>query len=177
MLHLYLKSLHIIGFVSWFAGLFYLVRMFVYHSEVDEKPAHLQEDWKKQYTLMQWRVYKIICNPAMMITWIFGLLMLINTPSFLSQGWIHVKLFLLVLLTIYHLYCKKIIKKQELNQATFNSFQFRLMNELPTLFLVAIVLLAVVKDLINFLYLFCGVIAFGFLLYIAAKAYKRSRNK
>lgn len=176
MLHLYLKSLHIIGFVSWFAGLFYLVRMFVYHAESADKPESIREDWKKQYTAMQWRVYKIICNPAMMITWTCGILMLVNTPAFLEQGWMQVKLVFLVLLTAYHLYCKGIISKQESGKTTFTSFQFRLLNELPTLFLVTIVLLAVVKDLLNFLYLFLGVIAFGVTLFFSARAYRKYRE-
>ncbi|WP_341224818.1 protoporphyrinogen oxidase HemJ [uncultured Arcticibacterium sp.] len=173
----FFKAFHIIGFVSWFAGMFYLVRIFVYHSEADDKPEHLREDWKAQFTQMSWRVYKIICNPAMMITWTFGLAMLITNPAILNQNWIKVKLVLLVLLTGYHLYCKSIIKKQEQGLTTYSSFQFRLLNELPTLFLVSIVLLAVVKDVLNFVYLFAGVMAFGFILFLIAKAYKKSRNK
>lgn len=177
MLHLYLKSLHIVGFVSWFAGLFYLVRMFVYHAEADQKPTHLKEDWKSEFVKMQWRAYKIICNPAMMITWTCGILMLINTPGFLQQGWIHIKLMLLVMLTGYHIWCKKRIQKLENNDSTITSFQYRLLNELPTLFLVAIVLLAVVKDLLNFVYMFLGVLAFGILLFVFARAYKKRREQ
>jgi putative membrane protein len=176
MLHLYLKSLHIIGFVAWFAGLFYLVRMFVYHAEAADKPALMQEDWKKQYTAMQWRVYKIICNPAMMITWTFGISMLINNPAFLYESWLQIKLVLLVLLTIYHIFCKMNIKRLENDLEPFTSFQYRLMNELPTLFLVAIVLLAVVKSLLNFLYLFGGILIFGVILYLIAKRYRKFRE-
>ncbi len=172
----FFKAFHIIGFVSWFAGLFYLVRMFVYHAEANEKPSHLIEDWKKQYTLMQWRVYKIIATPAMYFTWFFGLSMIAGNPSLLSQTWIKVKLGLLILLVAYHFYCKKIIKLQEAGKSTYTSFQFRLLNELPTLFLVAIVLLAVVKDFLNFIYLFGGVIIFGVVLFGAAKAYKSYRK-
>jgi protoporphyrinogen IX oxidase len=174
--YIYFKALHIIGFVTWFAGLFYLVRMFVYHAETNQKPKELQEDWRKQFTLMQWRVFKIIANPAMMITWTFGLLMLVANPDVLTQTWIQIKLVLLVLLLGYHFWCKKVIIKQEKGLPTFNSFQFRLFNELPTLFLVAIVLLAVVRDFINFLYLFGGIIAFGFVLFFIAKQYKKSRG-
>jgi putative membrane protein len=174
---LWIKALHIVFVSSWFAGLFYLVRMFVYHAEAADKPEALREDWKMQYTAMQWRVYKIICNPAMMITWICGILMLINTPSFLEQGWMQTKLVLLVFLTAYHLYCKGIIRKQEVDKSTYTSFQFRLLNELPTLFLVAIVLLAVVKDLLNFVFLFLGVLVFGFTLFLSAKAYKKIRER
>ncbi|MGR3809220.1 protoporphyrinogen oxidase HemJ [Jiulongibacter sp. NS-SX5] len=175
--YLYFKAFHIVGFVSWFAGLFYIVRIFVYHAEADDKPEEMRDEWKKQFALMSERVYKIIMNPAMMITWTCGLLMLGFNHSILQQNWIKVKLVLLVLLTAYHLYCKKIVGKLKRNEKTYNSFQFRLLNELPTLFLVSIVLLAVLKDVLNFLYLFGGVIAFGALLYLIAKAYKKSREK
>ena len=173
----FFKAFHIIGFVSWFAGLFYLVRMFVYHAEADDKPERIREDWKKQFTLMQWRVYNIITTPAMWITWIFGTLMLITVPSFFEQAWIWLKLGLLILLTLYHYYCKTVIKKLENGDTSKSSFYFRLLNEVPTLFLVAIVILAVVKDLLNFLGLFLGLIAFGVILFYAAKMYKNSRER
>jgi putative membrane protein len=172
----YFKALHIVGFVSWFAGLFYLVRMFVYHAEAKYKPVYLQEDWRKQFTLMQWRVYKIIATPAMYFTWFFGLLMIGYNPDILFQNWIKLKLFLLVLLSGYHFYCKKIIIKQEKNEDSSSSFNYRLLNELPTLFLVAIALLAVVRDLLNFLGLFFGVLVFGFILFLFAKSYKKRRE-
>ncbi len=176
MLHIYLKALHIIGFVSWFAGLFYLVRIFVYHAEAKQKPIEIQAIFEAEFIKMAARAFKIICNPAMMITWTFGIAMLINTPSFLEQSWLQVKLLLLVILTAYHIACGLNIKRLVRGEAPFTSFQYRLLNEFPTLFLVAIVLLATVKDLINFLYLFFGILAFGFLLFKAAKAYKKSRE-
>jgi protoporphyrinogen IX oxidase len=176
MLHIYLKAFHIIGFVAWFGGLFYLVRIFVYHAETKQKPVELQAFLAKEYVLMSQRAYKIICNPAMMITWTFGIAMLVNTPAFLSEGWLQIKLFLLVLLTAYHVACKLNLKRLERGQEPFTSFQYRLLNELPTLFLVAIVLLATVKNALNALYLFGGVLAFGFVLFLAAKAYKKRRE-
>ena len=172
----FFKAFHIIGFVTWFAGLFYLVRMFVYHAEADQKPLAIQADWRAQFTLMQWRVYKIISTPAMVITWIFGLLMLFVNPAILDQTWIKIKLVLLVLMVIYHFYCRAIIVKQEKVEDSRNSFNYRLLNELPTLFLVAIVLLAVVRDLLDFLKLFGGVMAFGIVLFVFAKMYKKRRE-
>ena len=177
MLHIYLKSFHIIGFVSWFAGMFYLVRIFVYHAEAKQKPIEVRDQFVKEFTLMAARAYKIICNPAMMITWAFGIAMLINTPSFLSETWLQIKLVLLVLLTAYHVACKYNLKRLERGEEPFTSFQYRLLNELPTLFLVAIVLLASVKSLINVLYLFLGVLAFGFTLFLFARAYRNKREK
>jgi putative membrane protein len=150
--------------------------MFVYHAEVELKPKEFQADWRKQFTLMQWRVYKIIATPAMVITWFFGLSMLVSNPDLLSQNWIKIKLILLVLLVIYHFYCRNIIVNQEKGEDKAGSFNYRLLNELPTLFLVAIVLLAVVRDLLDFVKLFGGVIAFGVVLFIFAKTYKKRRE-
>ena len=83
----YFQALHIIGFVSWFAGLFYLVRLFVYHVEAEQKPQPEQDILKKQYSLMEWKLYRIITNPAMIITVVFGSLMLIQNPDYFSMGW------------------------------------------------------------------------------------------
>ncbi|MFS0491098.1 protoporphyrinogen oxidase HemJ [Leadbetterella byssophila] len=173
----YFKAFHIVGFVSWFAGLFYLVRMFVYRAEVNEKPEHLREDWKKQFSIMEWRVYKMIATPAMVITWICGLSMLALNPGIFQQSWIHVKLTLLVLLVVYHFSCRRVIVMQDKDIDTRSSMFYRLFNELPTLFLVAIVLLAVMRDLLDFVKLFFGILIFGFLLYTFVKAYKRRREK
>lgn len=176
---LYLKTFHIVGFVAWFAGLFYLVRMFVYSAESMEKQEPERTILSKQFILMEWRVYKIICNPAMVLTWACGLgmLFLYGTEWLAANPWMHIKLTLLVLMTGYHHFCKRVIKKIEKGETTFNSFQFRLLNELPTLFLISIVLLAVLKNSLNFLYAFLGVLLFGFLLFIFAKMYKKHREK
>ena len=103
MIILYFKSLHIIGFVAWFAGLFYLVRMFVYHVEAMEMEEPKRAILIQQYELMEGRVYKIICNPAMMLTFTFGIGMLVVNPGYFSMGWMHIKLTLLVLLLAFGL--------------------------------------------------------------------------
>ncbi len=175
--YLFFKSFHIIGFVAWFAGLFYLVRMFVYFAEADEQPENIRTSWKKQLILMQERVYSIISTPAMVITWVFGIGMLVVNPGWLSQPWMHFKLTLLLLMVGYHFYCKRIINLNKADKNRVTAFQFRLINELPTLFLVAIVLLAVLKNIVNFLYLFVGVLAFAMVLFVSAKAYKNYRLK
>ncbi|MDX1940085.1 MAG: CopD family protein [Saprospiraceae bacterium] len=184
----FFKALHIIGFVAWFSGLFYLVRMFVYHIEANDKPQPEQDILKKQFNLMQWRVYKIIANPAMMITWMAGLVMIItpfvnkNYPNYLSTdvgtpGWMHLKLMLVVLLTVYHVWCKIQIKKLESGANKLSAFQFRLANEIPTLFLISIAFLAVFgkAGTLNYAYLFGGLIVFAILLYFGARAYKKRR--
>ena len=172
------KALHIIGFVAWFGGLFYLVRIFVYHREAFDKSANEQSVLIPQYQLMEDRVYRIICNPGMMITWTCGIVMLyLYGWDWLTVNyWMHAKLVLLFGLTWYHISCKGLIKKLEQRTATFDSFQYRLYNEVPTLFLLAIVLLAVFRNLIDFGLVFLGVIIFGVILYLFAKAYKRQRK-
>jgi putative membrane protein len=173
------KTLHIIGFVAWFAGLFYLGRMFVYHRE-----AMMEEDPKKsilieQFHTMQMRVYRIICNPAMMITWTFGLLMLVayGTGWLKLNPWMHAKLLLVVLLTLYHLYCKLIILKLHEKTFVMSSFKFRLFNEIPTLFLVSIVLLAVYRNGLNYGVAALYLLAFALVLTIFTKIYKFLRER
>lgn len=187
---LFLKGLHVVGFVSWFAGLFYLVRIFVYYTEAAEKPQPDRDILTREFGLMQARVYKIICNPAMMITWTAGLGMLAlgifhpSVPNYLAvengtAGWMHLKLTLLVLLLGYHIWCKRILKKLEKGESTFSPFQFRLFNEVPTLFLVSISFTAVYGKLgqLNYAYLLGGVALFGLLVYRGAVAYKNRREQ
>lgn len=168
---------HIIGFVSWFAGLFYLLRMFVYYAEAKLKAEPARSILMEEYGLMQKRVYRIICNPAMMFTWTFGILMLIANPQYLHQGWMHVKLLLLILLTGFHVYSKRFMFKQQAGITNMPSFKIRLLNEVPTLFLVFIVALGVYRDSINYIYLLIGLFLFGGMIFYAARKYKRAREK
>ena len=176
--YLLFKALHVFGFVAWFSGLFYLVRMFVYHVEADEKPEPERSILKNQFGVMEQRVYKIIMNPAMMLTWTFGLLMLVsNGLEWLRVNpWMHIKLSLLIGLVVYHLWCKRIIKRLEAGEIPFTSYQFRLFNEVPTLFLLSIALLAVYRNTLNFVYAFLGILAFGFFLVVFTRIYKRMRE-
>lgn len=175
----FFKSLHFVGFVAWFAGLFYLVRMFVYHVEALEKPQPERDILAYQFNRMQWRVYRIICNPALAITWFFGAGMLFIHGFQWLQGnhWMYFKIVLLFLLTWYHFWCKGVIKKLERGESDFSSFQYRLLNEVPTLLLVAIVLLAVYRNMLHFGYAFVGLVLFMMLLYLGVKAYEWAREK
>jgi len=184
----FFKALHVVGFVSWFAGLFYLGRIFVYDEEASDKAEPERTTLKKQFNLMEWRVYHIICNPAMMITWAAGLFMLglglfsPLVPNYLTSGtpgWMHLKLLLLVLMTIYHLWNKRIIRRMEAGERPFSSWQYRLLNEMPTLFLISISYIAVYgkAGTLNYLYLFGGILIFVGLIFFGARAYKRAREK
>lgn len=178
-MYLLFKSLHIVGFVSWFAGLFYLVRIFVYQVESWEKQEPERSILSYQFDLMAHRVYTIICKPALFITWIFGIGMLwINGLAWLSANtWMIFKLIFLVSLTFYHVWCGTLISRLEKRKLEISSFQFRMLNEVPTLFLVAISLLAVYKNSLDFLITFVSLILFGIALYAATKAYKKAREK
>ncbi len=177
MLYIYLKALHIIGFVAWFAGLFYLVRLFVYHVEAYDRPEVERAILCRQYSYMEQRLFQIITQPAMVFTVICGVSMLWTNPSILEMPWMQVKIVFLIALITYHYYCKNIIKKLTRGERPFSSFQFRLFNELPTLFLFGIVLLAVLKNTLNMLYGFLILILIGTALFVGARFYKKWRTQ
>ena len=131
-----LKTFHIIGFVAWFAGLFYLVRLFIYHVEAEQKEEPQRSILNKQFILMERRVYKIIANPGMIITLVAGFSMLYLQPAWFKQPWMHAKLTLLFLLVGYHHFCLGIMKKLEKGTNKFGSQKLRMINEIATLFLV-----------------------------------------
>lgn len=163
------KALHLIGMVSWMAGLFYLVRIMVYHAESFERPAPARHILAAQYSLMEWKVYRVILRPAVVITWTFGVLMLVLQPVWLQQGWIYGKLAFVLLLTGYTYYCQVHIRRLELHTSTFTHVNYRAMNEVPTIILVAVVFLAVFRTRINWAYLLVGVGAFAALIFFAVR--------
>jgi len=179
MEYLFYKSLHIISMVAWFAGLFYLVRLFVYHREAFDRPEEEKRVLTKQYHIMESRLHRIICQPAMLLTWIFGLLMIYSNGLewLASNPWLHLKLVLVIALTIYHLRNPYIISALKEEKNTMNSFQFRLYNEIPTIVLLGTVILAVYKNLSNFAYTFGGMVLFAILLFLFARWYKKNRIK
>ena len=127
---------------------------------------------------METRVYKIICNPAMMITWTFGLLMIYTYGYdwFKINHWLHIKIVLLFALTGYHMYCKSLIKKLVGGKTNFSSTKFRLFNEVPTVFLILITSIAIFKNTTNPLILLATIIGIIVLLVIMTKVYKRIRE-
>jgi putative membrane protein len=141
---LYLKALHIIALVSWFAGLFYLPRLFVYDVEANDKPQAKKEAIQEQLRIMQRRLYRGIMWPAMVLTWTFGLSLAYVVDAF-SQPWFHFKLLFVLILTGYHLFCGKIRVELSNNLVRFNSKQLRLFNEIPTIILITIAFVIYLK--------------------------------
>ncbi|MBW8048739.1 MAG: CopD family protein [Cytophagales bacterium] len=177
MLLLYLKALHIIGFVSWFAGLFYLGRLFIYHQETNKKPEHERAVLQAQFIIMQKRLYYIICWPGMIITVVFGTWMVVINTGYLDT-WLYLKLVFVAALLLYHFLCgiimKKLIKTHSHDSAfKWTSLQLRIWNEVATLLLVAIVFIAVLKNTLGFFYGITGFILVGILLFLGIRLYKK----
>lgn len=171
------KALHIIFVVSWFAGLFYMVRLFIYHVEAQQKGPEEKRILSAQFEVMERKLWYIITTPAMVLTILFGVWMLILFPTYLQFGWMHLKLAFVFLLLIYHFICQKIMRDFKYGTFRWSSTQLRLWNELATLFLVIIVFLVVLKDSLNWIKGTIGFFAVGVALMIAVKMYKRLREK
>ena len=178
MTFLFFKALHIVGFVAWFAGMFYLVRLFVYHREEQEK-ASSSAPLLDQYALMEWRLFYIITHPAMILTWLAGLVMLYlyGWEWFTLNTWMHFKLGLLFLLTIYHFWMQRTIKQLKKGGYDGSSFSFRLLNEVPTLMLIAIVFLAIFKSAFSLLYGVAALLVLGITFFLAARWYQGKRGE
>lgn len=146
MSYYWFKAFHLIGVVVWFAGLFYLVRLFVYHAEANLEPEPAQSILKKQYQIMEQRLYSIITTPGMIVTVVCAIGLISTEPEILKSTWLHIKLAIVLLLIGYHHYCKRIMKQLAKDECKWTGQQFRALNEAPTIMLVLIVLLAVFKN-------------------------------
>ena len=176
-LYPYIKALHIIFIVTWFAGLFYIVRLFVYHAEAADKEEPERSILKKQYTIMENRLWRIITRPSMILTIVIGVSLIYLNPALLSMWWLNLKLGLVLLLIAYHLYSGKLLGQLQADRCQWTSMNFRVWNEGATLLLVAIVFLAIVKNTLNFLYGLVGFFGLALLLILAIRLYKRVRKQ
>lgn len=172
-----IKALHIIFIVTWFAGLFYIVRLFIYLREAQDKPSPDKEILTEQFKLMSRRLWKGITWPSAILTAVLGPWLLLKFPGYMSQPWMHVKLTLVVLLYAYHLYCHKIFKDQQNGVFKIDSTQLRIYNEVATLFLFSIVFLVVCKSLLNWTVFSLGMGGLSAALLVAIIAYNRKRKK
>ena len=141
-MYLWVKALHLMAMVTWFAALFYLPRLYVYHATARDKG---DEQSMAYFKTMERKLYRGIMTPSMILVLIFGGWMLYLVPGWLSQGWMHVKLTFIVLLIAYHHVCLIYLKQFAQDRCTKSHTFFRWFNEAPVIALVAIILLAVVK--------------------------------
>ena len=141
--YLLFKSLHLISVISWMAGLLYLPRLFVYHSETLNNRGT-----KETFKLMEKRIFVYIMNPAMILSWVFGIL-LINSIGFenLSSLWLQLKIVMVLLLTIYHFFLYHCLENLRRGQSTYSSKFYRIINEVPTVLLIGIIFVVVFKPL------------------------------
>jgi putative membrane protein len=141
--YLLFKSLHLIAVISWMAGLLYLPRIFVYHVENLEKKEVIDI-----FETMERRLYFYIMRPAMIATWLFGVVLIyINGLDIFSQLWMHIKLALVIFLTIYHEYLGICLKSLKLKNNTKTSKFFRIINEVPTIILILIIFIVIFKPI------------------------------
>lgn len=173
----YIKSLHLIFVITWFAGLFYIVRLFVYHIEANDMPSPEKEILTKQYKLMSYRLWYIITWPSAVLATIFAVTLLVMMPEWLDQRWMHVKLAFVVLLILYHLKCHQIFAQLQRGEVKYTTKFMRLWNEGATLILFAVVFLVILKSTINWIFGVVGIFALAILLMIGFKVYKRIREK
>ncbi|MFA6277917.1 MAG: CopD family protein [Pedobacter sp.] len=174
----YFKAVHIIFVVSWMAGLFYGVRLFIYHTEANDRPELEKNILQKEFTKIEGRLWNIITIPAMCLTVLAGALMYYTHFDFLvTQNWMWVKIAFVVLLIIYHFICQNIMKQLRKGIFKYSSNQLRLWNEVATILLVAIVFTVILKSAVNWIYGLLGLLAFSLIIMTAVKIYKRYREK
>ncbi len=173
-MYFYIKALHIIFVVTWFSGLFYIVRLFVYSAEANEKPEPEKSILLKQFGIMQKRLWYGITWPSAILTLVFGTWMGILYGAL--PTWLLVKLFFVAGLLTYHFTLHFIFRQQQKGIFKYTSQQLRIWNEVATIFLISIVMLAVVKQLLSVVWSIGVLIAFAIVLFSAIKIYKRYRK-
>jgi len=177
MTFLYLKAVHIIFIVTWFAGLFYMPRLFVYMIEASEKPDPEKSILLKQLKKMASGLWFGITWPSAVVTLVIGISMLVNQPEWLQHGFMHIKLTLVFFLYLYHLSLHILFRQLNKNVVKFSSSQMRLWNEVATLFLISIVFLIVLKSALSIVWGISGLLVITILIFLGIRIYKKYRNE
>lgn len=173
----YIKALHLIFVITWFAGLFYIPRLFIYHIEASLKPEPEKHILGEQLKLMTKRLWYIITWPSAVLASLFAFWLLFLMPSFLQMDWMIIKLVFVVLLYAYHYKCHLIFREMQKNVIKWSSNQMRLWNEVSTLILFAVVFLVILRDSLNWIFGVLGIFLLAGMLMLGVKIYKRIRAK
>lgn len=173
---LYIKSIHIIFVTTWFAGLFYIVRIFIYLTESGDRPEEERRVLIPEYKRNMKRLWLGITWPSAILTFIFGFWTLYEVPQYLEMTFMQVKLGLVLLLYVYHFYCQRIYRKLLNNEYLMTSQQLRVWNEVATIFLVAIIFVIVLKSTLSMIWGVIGLIIFTLILLLAIRIYKKYRE-
>ena len=175
MLQPSILALHIIFVVTWFAGLFYIPRLFIYHTEAQLKPEPERTILSNQFRIMSKRLWFGITWPSAILTFILGFSNVYLMYNFNIQGWLWLKLAFVLLLALYHLQCGVVYKRLQKDEFKWSSQKLRFWNEVATLLLFAIVFIVVLKQAGNFWWGIIGLTFFAILLTIAIMVYKKKR--
>lgn len=173
----YIKSLHLIFVITWFAGLFYIVRLFVYQIEASKKESPEKEILQKQYKIMTYRLWYIITWPSAVLASIFAFILLYLTPGFLEMPWMHVKLGFVFALYLYHWKCQIIFSELQKDEVKYSNNWMRLFNEGATIILFAVVFLVILKNAVNWIYGVIGIFLFSIIIMLGFKFYKKIRER
>jgi len=173
----YIKALHLIFIITWFAGLFYIPRLFIYQIEANDKPSPEREILTNQLKIMTKRLWFIITWPSAILTTIFATWLLFINPVLLELSWMQIKLGFVVLLILYHLKTHQIFKQLQNDDVKYTSKFMRIWNEGSTLILFSVIFLAILKNSINWVYGVIGIIVLAISLMLGIKLYKRIRDK
>jgi protoporphyrinogen IX oxidase len=172
----YIKAIHIVFIVTWFAGLFYMPRLLVYITEASEKPEPERSILIRQLLLMSSRLWFAITWPSAIITIGIGAALLVQQPAFLSYGFMHIKLGLVLLLYCYHFSLHFIFRQMQKGNFRYTSQQLRIWNEVPTLLLISIVFIIVLRNGLSMVWGVIGLIALSILILIGIRLYKKLRK-
>ena len=173
----YIKALHLIFIITWFAGLFYIPRLFIYQIEANNKPSPEREILTNQLKIMTKRLWFIITWPSAILTTIFATWLLFINPVLLELSWMQIKLGFVVLLILYHLKTHQIFKQLQKDDVKYTSKFMRIWNEGSTLILFSVIFLAILKNSINWIFGVIGIIVLAISLMLGIKLYKRIRDK
>lgn len=170
------KSLHIIFVVTWFAGLFYIFRLYVYHAEAAAKEEPTRSVLLQQFSIMERKLWYVITWPSAVLATFFGLWLVIVNTQFLLHPWMHIKLFFVALLWVYMVYGERVYRRIQAEPSAFSSVRLRLLNEVPTLILIAVVFLVVMKSSFHWIYGALGILGLAGIITAAVYYFKKKRE-
>lgn len=175
--YFYFKAFHLIFVITWFAGLFYIPRLFVYQIEAFHKPSPDKEILGTQLKLMAKRLWFIITWPSAILALLFGLILFYLNPTLIYQDWMQVKIGFIILLFIYHLLTHKYYNQLQADDVKKTSSFMRIWNEGATFILFAVIFLVILKSAINWVWGVVGILVLGVLIMLGFKVYKNIRDK
>lgn len=177
MLYNYIKALHLIFVVTWFAGLFYIPRIFIYQIEANLKEEPAKSILGEQLALMGKRLWFIITWPSAILCTVFAITLLALNPAWLEMGWMHIKLSFVLLLFFYHGKCHQIYLQMQRGEFRYTSRQMRIWNEVATLILFAVIFLVILRNSLDWVYGVLGLVGLAVLLMLGIRWYKKVRER